>query len=124
MARLTELVNAFPNRVHAAAEEQQKRDDKSPEVILLGSAERIAFGISALSECHAQQKQTLICGIGDRMHALGKHGDAAGKSRGNEFSDRDGAVRSHRSDHRFFRVAVTGHRCDLSTEWVRAEEAK
>jgi hypothetical protein len=72
-------VDRFPDRKRAADGEQH-RHDKCPEVRVHPVDERMGAIGRALAQPHPQEEEDLVAGVGDGMKRLGKHRRAAPSS--------------------------------------------
>ena len=107
-ARRAQLRDALVDREHAAAEEQQQRDDERVEVQRAAVAERVRRVGGAPGLAHAAQQEQLVAAVRARVQRLREHRARAADRRRDALGHRDQHVDDERFDDLAGGLAV-GH---------------
>ncbi len=103
---------SMPSKIEnrPADREQQHRHDEGPEVALASVAERMLDVGHALRLVPAEEQQTFVAGVGDRVDGLREHRARPGEREADELHDRDAEIGGERGDHCGGGVFVSRHR--------------
>ncbi len=78
LVRGDQLLDPLVHGEQATEGEQHERDDERPEVALGAEAERVLLRGCLPGTLAAEEQQTLVAGVGDRVDRLGQHRRRAG----------------------------------------------
>ena len=92
VVRMPELQDPLVQREQTTHREQYECDGERPEVALTAVPVRVHRRLVALRAVAAEEQESLISRVGERVHALGEHARGAGEGEADELGDRDSEV--------------------------------
>src|SRR5439155_24885657 len=100
VVRVPDLLDALIEREQPARGEQHQGNEETEDVTLAAVAERVLRGGAPARRAGTEEQQTLVAGVHDGVHALGKHRRRSGDRERDELDERNAEIRPERGNYR------------------------